>query len=803
MNKSGKLLLAFTIVVMVLSSCEKVVSIRDDDKEVHFHSAIQGQLLTRLDGSAFEVDDAIGVFMKEAGEALTSTSVANRQYIYGDNSLFSAAGEANKIYFPETGEVNFVAYYPYQAGLTKTYNINVANQSDQGTIDLLYAETSGISGSTTSVAELTFSHELSKVEITVSTGLGVGDLDGLTVEFRDFFTTASYHLADQTISGYANAATIAAKLTTNGNTLAEAILLPGSVANKQIVFAVGGKTYEYTLPMESAYDSGTKYTYNVTLNDAGDATGLTLEPTGITDWADGLAVNATLHHGTGTTYYVDSDGGDDENNGRSESTAWRSLSKVNTQILSPGSKLLFKAGGTWIGQLAPLGSGEPNKPIVIDQYGAGPKPLFHGNGLIGTGTVRLYNQSYWEINNLEITNSSTTPQERRGVEILGTDHGLLQHIYLNNLTIHDVNGTVGNSMFDKKSAAIFFSVTHDNLVPTRFHDIRVENCLIYNIENQGIVTNNDVTVADYPGTPDWERRRVTNLLIRNNTIHHISKNAMIIRLADGGLVERNLCHDTSYGIDPATGENIGGNIMFSRSSKNTVFQYNEGYNNKGTKLDGSMYDPDLNSPGTIWQYSYSHDNHDGLFLSCTSPTDAGIVCRYNISQNDKNALVFFNFEVSDIKVYNNTFYIGEGLSPRIIQENSNWDHTYTFQNNIVYNHPNNSNNPDNGASGVRFSFAGEGSVGVQNRTITDNIFYNTPQPSQINFTTNLTSDPMFVDPGTATTGLQSVVGYKLRTGSPALGTGQVIHNNGGRDYFGNAVSLTASPNVGFYNGPGT
>ncbi|MDQ8005879.1 MAG: sialate O-acetylesterase [Pedobacter sp.] len=503
------------------------------------------------------------------------------------------------------------------------------------------------------------------------------------------------------------------------------------------------------------------------------------------------------------TYYIDADNGSDNNDGLSTTTAWQSLTKVNAVNLVAGSKLLFKAGSSWIGQLAPSGSGVAGNPIIIDQYGTGPKPIIHGNGLVGTGTIKLYNQSFWEINNLEITNTSATPQERRGVEINGANFGLMEHIYLNNLVIHDVNGTVGNALSDKKSAAIYFTVTDDSTVPTRYHDIKVENCLIYNIENQGIVTSNEVTVSDYPGSVDWEKRKITNLLVRNNTIYNISKNAMIIRLADGGLVERNLCHDTSYGIDPSTGENIGGNIMFSRSARNTIFQYNEGYNNKGTKLDGSMYDPDISSPGTIWQYSFSHDNQDGLFLSCTNAIDTGIICRYNISQNDKNALIFLNFDVSEIRIYNNTFYIGEGLRPRIIQENTTRDHTYTFYNNIVYNHPNNSNNPSNGSSGVRFAFAPSGSAGIQNRTIVDNIFYNTPQPSQINFTTNLTSNPMFVAPGTATTGLNSVGGYKLKPGSPALNAGRIIPNNGGKDYFGITVSATVKPNIGFYNGPGT
>ncbi|NGF55836.1 T9SS type B sorting domain-containing protein [Parapedobacter sp. SGR-10] len=497
------------------------------------------------------------------------------------------------------------------------------------------------------------------------------------------------------------------------------------------------------------------------------------------------AEGVTVENGT---YHVDADAGDDNNDGLTPATAWQSLTKVNSVTFLPGAKILFKAGGIWSGQLWPKGSGIHESPIIIDSYGTGPKPIINGDGIIQAGALKLYNQSFWEINNLEITNDASADAERRGIEVIGNNFGLLEHIYLKNLTVHDIRGTVGNEMSDKRSAGIYFTVQNDNTVDTRFHDIRVEDCLIYNCQNQGIVTSHEISVSDYPKTPNWERRKITNLLIKNNTIHHISKNAMIIRLADGGLVERNLCYETATGTT--------GNTIFSRSSINTVFQYNEGYLNRSPDYDGSLYDPDLNSPGTIWQYSYSHDNAHGLFWLCSSLQDTGIVCRYNISQNDKGSLVFMNFDVTDVNVYNNTFYIGTGLSPTIVHENPNRSHTYAYHNNIVYN-ANTTPTP------AKFSLATTG-TGVQNRTITDNIFYNTTQPAQIDFITqNLTSDPLFINPGSGGIGLNTVGGYKLQPGSPALNSGKIIADNGGKDYFGIAVSATAQPNRGFYNGPGT
>ena len=44
----------------------------------------------------------------------------------------------------------------------------------------------------------------------------------------------------------------------------------------------------------------------------------------------------------GTTYYVDYSMGNDENEGTSESKAWKTLEKVNSQIFEPGDKILWR-----------------------------------------------------------------------------------------------------------------------------------------------------------------------------------------------------------------------------------------------------------------------------------------------------------------------------------------------------------------------------------------------------------------------------------------------------------------------------
>ena len=347
------------------------------------------------------------------------------------------------------------------------------------------------------------------------------------------------------------------------------------------------------------------------------------------------------------TYYIDATSGNDSNDGRSVLTAWKTLTKVNGITFVAGDTILLKSGSTWTGQLKPNGSGTSGNPIIIDKYNGTTKPIVNGNGVTGQGTVYLSDQQYWEINNLEITNNAATAGDRRGVLIEASNFGLAQHIYLKNLDIHNVKGTVGQDDAAKRTAGIGFEVTAD-ATPTRFDDILIDGCNIYQIENTGIYTDNTVVRNDYPHTSGWNSRRFTNVRISNNVIHHISKNAMIIRLFDHGIIEHNGCYETATATT--------GNTMFTATCDSTIFQYNEGYLNRSPDADGSMYDADLRSPNTVWQYSYSHDNAHGLFWTCTVQEDSGVVCRYNISQNDQGIIFCINYPSTSVYCYNNTVY---------------------------------------------------------------------------------------------------------------------------------------------------
>jgi hypothetical protein len=483
-----------------------------------------------------------------------------------------------------------------------------------------------------------------------------------------------------------------------------------------------------------------------------------------------------------TLYYVDSVNGDDANAG-TQSAPWKTLSKANGTVFQAGDKLLFKAGCTWVGQLNPKGSGTASSPIVVDQYGSGPKPIINGNGSLGYGAVYLVNQEHWEINNLEITNDAAEGGDRRGIYLGASNYAgtVVNQIHVRNCYIHNIKGIVDQtSSAAKRTGGIIVEVIDDTPTPTRFNDILIENCVISTVDNQGIALNNKNSVGDYPGTPEWEARKFTHVVIRGNRINDVAKNAMIIRLTDEtGLIERNVCWDTAYRA-------YTGNTIFSRSCRGTVFQYNEGYQNRAGErdpaknFDGSLYDADLQSPGCIFQYSYSHDNAHGLYWQCTDAADTNVIVRYNISQNDKGIIFCMNYEATSTYVYNNTVFIGPGVSPTIIDERRNAAKTYYFYNNVFYNL--------SPTAGYQW-FNG-------NRTFDGNLFFGFHPAGEPDDGRKLTSDPRLVNPGSGGTGLHTLAGYKLQVGSPCIDSGITVPNHGGRDFWTNVVPFASATDRG-------
>ena len=86
------------------------------------------------------------------------------------------------------------------------------------------------------------------------------------------------------------------------------------------------------------------------------------------------------------TYYIDSQDGDDGNDGLSEDTPWKSHRMVSAVTFQPGDTIAFKRGSQFSGPIQISESGTEEHPITITSYGEGERPRFtnpHDHALNG------------------------------------------------------------------------------------------------------------------------------------------------------------------------------------------------------------------------------------------------------------------------------------------------------------------------------------------------------------------------------------------------------------------------------------
>lgn len=240
--------------------------------------------------------DAVGVFMLNAGSTMPDGIVSQADNIqYTVNLTTGTLTPAQPpIYYPMSGAVDFIAYYPYgeneAGGVTEdyTYEISLTDQTKPASIDLLYAKTPNRSKSNPQVS-LNFSHVMSKVvfDITLGDGMdGNNPADITAMNITGMPASATLHLNDGTTTS-GDAAPFDALLEANPSTDAQATfsaLVPpqaeSEYAGRSIVITVGGNKFTGTIPDATAFAPNTMYTFPVTVQHKR----VTVGKPAITDW---------------------------------------------------------------------------------------------------------------------------------------------------------------------------------------------------------------------------------------------------------------------------------------------------------------------------------------------------------------------------------------------------------------------------------------------------------------------------------------------------------------------------------------
>lgn len=291
---------------LALVSCTN----NDDNSEwygsegIVFTTAIQ----SRVSGNAWNANDEVGIYMMNAGSGIESANAQNKKYIAQTNGTLTAA-PGNGIYLPESGNVDFIAYYPYTTNVSgNKIAVNVSDQSNPAAIDLIYSNgTKGVAANTATTISLGFTHQLTKVTLNVAKDETIETLNGLGVNIKGVSTEGEFNLADGSLTATAgtNNKEVAMYVNTQGATAtATAIILPSATASEQtainLTFNLAGKSFTYTINDVSVFEEGTNVSFNANLSVNNGKPVVSVGNATINDWVEkpGGDINVDFDGGT-------------------------------------------------------------------------------------------------------------------------------------------------------------------------------------------------------------------------------------------------------------------------------------------------------------------------------------------------------------------------------------------------------------------------------------------------------------------------------------------------------------------------
>ena len=484
---------------------------------------------------------------------------------------------------------------------------------------------------------------------------------------------------------------------------------------------------------------------------------------------------------------------------------WNSLTSANAFAFQPGDKLLLKRGTTCSGSLAPQGSGEKGASIIIDTYGSGVRPIIDA-GMNEEG-IRLVNQQYWEIGNLEVVGGDVF-----GIFVLAdSNQTTLHHLYFRNLDLHGAHHTSANQ---GDSGELFISVT---AAPTLYDDILIDGVSTH---DSAVSNGIEVISGSYIRSSDGSKMLGTNLTIQNSSSHNIYGYGVLVVQMENVLVQNNVVHDTGLCPDcPGPGSaTVGIGLVVCRHA---IMQNNESYANQ-THLpyDGGAFGLE-DAIDSVVQYNYGHDSMGYCIGHFAGPPLATVnnTFRYNIcSNNGQNSLLSYQGEMSigvvtggdslnGVQIYNNTFDWNPPTDgPVIYASNAVFTgaNPAFFKNNIIYSSvPNMIAVPGTLSLDHNIYWTTSGDVPIWQ--VDGNVFtgFAAYQGGTGQDTHSYNSDPMIINPTYHEPGRPDVA-FTLMTGSPAIGNGADVCvgvsdcSIGGQDFWGNPLPNGSGYSIGAY-----
>jgi hypothetical protein len=279
---------------------------------------------------------------------------------------------------------------------------------------------------------------------------------------------------------------------------------------------------------------------------------------------------------------------------------WNNLAAAEAHEFAPGDTIAIARGTVCNGAFAPKGSGTVGHIIRLTAYGAGARPK-----IVAPATARqallLFNQQYWQVDSLDISGGN-----KYGVFVSG-DQGMLHHLYLRNLYVHDV---YGGALKNKDNGLVVVGPSSVNVF---FNDVLIDGVdAAHTNQWAGILVGG----GNFPYKDDSPRN--TNIQIHNSTAHDVYGDGIVLFRDSYSSIRTSAAWLT--GMEPT--QDVGTpDAIWMWTCNTCVVADNEAYLTDSPGVDGGAYDIDWDNQHDTIERNYAHDTQG----YCISVFGAGYV----------------------------------------------------------------------------------------------------------------------------------------------------------------------------------
>ncbi len=286
------------------------------------------------------------------------------------------------------------------------------------------------------------------------------------------------------------------------------------------------------------------------------------------------------------SYFLDCGSHGQKNDGVSPDSPWATLEQVNAHAFAAGDVVRVKRGSVCHGTLWPKGSGAESAPIRVTAYGTGLRPKIVADA--GSyAALKLYDQEYWEIDSLDLAGGNTY-----GVFVSGSK-GVLHHIHLANLLVHDV----GAAKLKSKDNGLV--VVSPGTVDQHFDDVLVDGVTAYGTQQwAGILVGGGSFGLSPENT--WS----TRVVVRDSVVHDVQGDGIVLFRVRDGRIASNVAWNTGM----QTTQTIGTpNAIWTWMCHDCVVEQNEAFLTDSPGVDGGAFDIDYGNTNNSVVGNYGHD----------------------------------------------------------------------------------------------------------------------------------------------------------------------------------------------------